>query len=240
MPRRFNSPRVTIGNKTPRGPSYFPASRTVSRCEPSSRVFAPRFFDASRPMRLPTESTRTFSPASFIHPATSWFARRIAGDRNVRVSWPGSSVTRPSSSSIRASRLEKSAINVSAPAVGAVGPGGDEQRDVVAGGGVGDGEADGHTVEERTVLQMRDEIVLHEKQQLVAAHGHLRAGEQGAVGAAVGIGRDGLEQRVLAVIFPKLDPHPGGGPAGGEVEDVGAEFAGHGKNFGQDLLDERD
>ena len=43
-------------------------------------------------MRLPMASVRTLMPASRIHEPTNSFARRIAGDANVRVSFPSSSL----------------------------------------------------------------------------------------------------------------------------------------------------
>ena len=75
---------------TPSGPSYFPASRTVSRCEPRSSVFAFRCAHGHRPMRLNAASSRTSRSASRIHVPTSAFARCIAAERNVRVSRPAS------------------------------------------------------------------------------------------------------------------------------------------------------
>jgi hypothetical protein len=78
---------------------------------------------------------------------------------------------------------------------------------------------------------MRDEVILHEKYQLVAAHDHGGGGEQRLVGAAVRVGRDGLEEDVFAVELPKLDAHPGGRLAAGEVEDVCAKFTGHGRRL---------
>ena len=55
------------------------------------------------PMILPAASSRTPRPAVRIQPPTSAFARSIAGERNVRVSRSHSSLTRPNSSSQRAS-----------------------------------------------------------------------------------------------------------------------------------------
>ena len=85
---------------TPSGPSYLPASITVSMCEPiSSRLPSPK-----RPFTVPSASSLTAMPASRIHFATRSAARRCSGVRNSRTSRPGSAEIAPSSVSIASAR----------------------------------------------------------------------------------------------------------------------------------------
>ena len=92
---------------TPSGPSYRPASGTVSMCEPStSGGPAP-----TRPITLPTASRRTVSPASSIHVATRSPARASAGVANPRV-------RRPSSSLIAASSSARASTSAAVPVTG--------------------------------------------------------------------------------------------------------------------------
>jgi len=74
---------------TPRMPSNMPARGTVSRCEPiySGGPSPPR-----RPRIAPAPSTATLRPVCSIQCVTLMCASRIAGERNMRVMWPGSSV----------------------------------------------------------------------------------------------------------------------------------------------------
>ena len=97
MSRARSSSTQAIAATTPSGPSKAPASRTVSRCEPSRSVPASGSGPDSRPTRFPAASVRVLIPACSIHSATSAFARAIAGVANGRVSAPASSLTAASS-----------------------------------------------------------------------------------------------------------------------------------------------
>ena len=85
-----------------------------------------------RPIRLPAASSRTARPASRIQPPTSSYASRIAGVAKRRTRRSGSSLMAPS-----ASQRSRTGRRCSTAPVGAVGPGGDEQRHVVVRAGVG-------------------------------------------------------------------------------------------------------
>src|SRR5262245_62479763 len=101
-----------------------------------------------RPMTLPIASRRTLIPAARIQSATASPASASADVPKRRVSRSPSSLW-PASRSARAIG--------SAATVSAVRPGRHEQRHVVAGGGVGDAEADRHEAEER-VLALDDAL----------------------------------------------------------------------------------
>src|SRR5437764_8868826 len=75
-------------------------------------------------------------------------------------------------------------------AVGGVGPGGNQKRDVIFCGGIRDNEADRDAVEEAALT----EVIADEKDQLVVAGFHFVAGEQRSVSAAVRIRLDAREQ----------------------------------------------
>src|SRR6266566_3419155 len=94
--RRCTAARATI---TPSGPSYLPASGTLSRREPSRRVGLPASEPSKRARRLPTLSWRTVMPAARIHSATCPLARRIDSDAYGLVSLPASSLSVPRMSS---------------------------------------------------------------------------------------------------------------------------------------------
>src|SRR5918997_1765910 len=97
-----------------------------------------------------------------------------------------------------------------APAVGAVGPRRDQERHVAVGGGVGDAEPDRHAPEKGRVREsLAREVLADLERDLV--HARLRLVEQRRVGAAVGVGGRLLQEL------------PGGGTAGGCVQDVGCQ-----------------
>ena len=77
---------------------------------------------------------------------------------------------------------------------------------------------------------MRDEIILHKKQEFVASHDHRRGRQQRFVRAAIGVRRDCFDERGFAVKLPKLDAHSGRRTACSEVKNMSAEFAGHGNS----------
>src|SRR5947209_5574412 len=68
-------------------------------------------------------------------------------------------------------------------AIGGVGPGGNQERDVIFCGGIRDNEADRDAVEKAALT----EVIADEKDQLVVAGFHFVAGEQRSVSAAVRI-----------------------------------------------------
>ena len=131
---------TAIATSTPSGPSYRPALRTVSRCEPSTNGRpSPR-----RPIRLPTSSSRTVRPASCIQPADE-LVGLPHGLRPVAAGEPAALLADPAE---LGAALEDPAPRRSTAPVGAVGPGRDQQRHVVVGVRVGDREAHRHAVEE--------------------------------------------------------------------------------------------
>ena len=90
--------RIRSRDRTPSMPSYLPASRTVSRCEPSMRHGKPGrvAFVAADAV---ADRVERRGHAGLAHPArTSAFASRCCGDRNTRVRPPSSSDRRPSAS----------------------------------------------------------------------------------------------------------------------------------------------
>src|SRR5258708_6857368 len=88
----------------PSGPSYLPAPRTESRCDPISKVGASA--GPMRPRRLPMLSRPTPTPPACIQPPTRSGARRMAPAANGRV--------RRSGSSLHAASASHRAITVSA------------------------------------------------------------------------------------------------------------------------------
>src|SRR4051812_3746450 len=117
----------------------------------------------------------------------------MPGERNVRVSLPGSSVIRPRSSSMRASCLAAD-IGESASPIRAVGPGGHQQGNMVGSHGIVDRKANGDAIEKGTYDPACFEVGANMKNQLVIALNQLRRRQQRPVTATVLIGRNGFER----------------------------------------------
>jgi hypothetical protein len=103
---------------------------------------------------------------------------------------------------------------------------------VVGGGGVGDGEADRHLVEEGWPVQRHAgarEIVSNGEDEFVGAGAHFIGVEQRRIGAAVGVGGGGLDRLppALGVDAKEENEQARSGLALVEVERVGGKFAGH-------------
>src|SRR5215212_8446565 len=115
----------------------------------------------------------------------------------------------------------------STPAVGAVGPGGGQERHVVVGRGVGDAETNRHTPEKGRVGEpFFREVLADVEHYLVHTAFQLAGAEQRGVGAAVGVGAYLLQKAapvVRGVEAEELQLEVGGGAAAGGVEDVGGQ-----------------
>ena len=112
----------------------------------------------------------------------------------------------------------------STAAVGAVGPGGTDEGDVIGLTGF-DLEVDGNDVEEGGGDVLGAEVVADVEEELVGARGHGGAFEERGVATAGGVGGGVGEE---GVVLEELDADTGGGFARGGVEDVGGEFWRHG------------
>src|SRR3712207_4435515 len=127
-------------------------------------------------------------------------------------------------------------FRASTSSVRAVGPGRDEQGDVVVGVGVGYAEPDRDAPEERRLRQVRapGEVPGDVEDDLVHADAELPLPEQGRVRPAIPVCPERLQQAPLVVIERvQLQRHAGGGPAVGGVEDVGGQPAAHGRRSTQ-------
>src|SRR2546421_919206 len=107
LPRKCSAARIPA--ITPKGPSYLPASITVSMWEPISRRLAP--CPSSRPRTVPSASSFTVRPAARIHSATRSAARRCSGVRKRRTSRFGSAEIVPSALTIASARAPSASIS---------------------------------------------------------------------------------------------------------------------------------
>src|SRR4051812_5456665 len=114
----------------------------------------------------------------------------------------------------------------SAPAIGAVRPGRDEQRHVVMRRGMGDAEANRYEIEERRLVWLSPEVVAYREYELVLARAQVPAADQRLVGAAVGVGDEvGYVAAAAVVVAGELDRHAGRGPPARGVEHMRGEKA---------------
>ena len=127
---RTSALTAAMPRTTPSAPSYLPASRTVSRWEPTRTAAAlgreeeegeedggaaAAAAPSTRPWTFPASSVHVRMPASRIHASATSIARRDAGLRNVRSSDPSlASVISPSSCS-RSHASRSSARDASGP-----------------------------------------------------------------------------------------------------------------------------
>src|ERR671929_1124130 len=124
--------------------------------------------------------------------------------------------------------------STSASPVGAVGPGGGQERYVVVGRRVGDTKTDRHPFEEGRVggprFRLPGEVFADLEDDLVQPAAQLVFGEQRRVGPPVGVRVRLLEEAALVACgaeAEELHPHAGGGAATRGVEDMGRQAAGH-------------
>src|SRR5262249_26256936 len=115
--------------------------------------------------------------------------------------------------------------------ISAVGPGGDEERDMIRHGGVGNSESDRDAVEKTRFGQrsaFADEIIADVTHHCVLRDTQLVCSEQRLICAAIGIGADSFEEPgFLGVEKPELDLHALSRTSMCGVEDVSAEPGGH-------------
>jgi hypothetical protein len=83
--------------------------------------------------------------------------------------------------------------------------------------GISDGESNGHCVEKSGRL---GKVIADMKRKLECPGGKLHAFEQWTIGAAVGVGHDGRDERSLASEAMQFNAHAGGGTSASRVEDV--------------------
>src|SRR5882757_5951763 len=101
------------------------------------------------------------------------------------------SVTSISRRSLPRRNLIRAAMGASASPIGGVAVGGDQQRDMIVPGGVGDAEADHDLIQERRIRQrdtLAGEIAADMKDELIGSGKKRSAFQQGMIAAPIGIG----------------------------------------------------